>query len=242
MRSSHGCQHPGPQTRRGDQLEAVLLDSLHRTDRPDRRRRARAGQELAGSGDAPTAVRVVADPARACHEQRLTQHLGVLGRNEYHPFVQRRTEAGGFEYAVHGQAQRLGQRVGNARVGGIGVGVGGEQRSARTDEPVDQRPLGGARRDSVDTPQQQRMVRHQQPGRTHRVDHRVGGVDGQCHRFQLFVRIPADQTDGVPVVRQLRRVGLVQHSDDLTETNTHRSTSATALTNVGHSGRTVARR
>jgi hypothetical protein len=43
-------------------------------------------------------------------------------------------------------------------------------------------------------------------------------------------------------VRQLRRVGLVQHSDDLTETNTHGSTSATALTNAGHSGRTAARR
>ena len=65
------------------------------------------------------------------------------------------------------------------------------------------------------------MVRQQQAGVGHVVDHGGGGVDGHRHRLHHVGGIPADQADGVPGLGQRRRVGGVEHLDNLAQPHAH---------------------
>ena len=85
-------------------------------------------------------------------------------------------------------------------------------------------------------------MRQQKSSRTHGVHHGGGGVDCDGHRVNDVVRVAADQTDGVPVVCQAGRIGVVEHRDDVGEADAHRSPSARASISTGHSSLTVARR
>ena len=82
----------------------------------------------------------------------------------------------------------------------------------------------------------------QQPAIGHLVDDGRGGIDRDRHRIDVIARIAADQADRVPVLRQPRRVGRLQHIDDVGQARAHASTSATASTSTRQSGRTAARR
>ena len=78
------------------------------------------------------------------------------------------TTGGRIQHRVDRQPEHLGERIGDPGAGRVGVGVGGEQRCTGTDQPVDQRTLGGAGRDGVHPAQQQRMVGQQQSARARR--------------------------------------------------------------------------
>ena len=152
-------QHAGPVPDRGHHLDAVLGETFHRADCADSRGGPLTRQELPCSGNAPTAVRVVADVPRTGLEQRGTQRLGGRGGHEHHPFVQRGTDRGGVEHVFDHQSHGFGQSIGNSRPGGVSIGVRREERPAAADQPMDQRPLGRAGGDGVDAPEQQRVVR-----------------------------------------------------------------------------------
>ena len=125
--------------------------------------------------------------------------------------------------AARRQPERGGQRVGDAGVGGVGVGVRGEQRRTGADQPVHQRALRGVRADPVHPAQQQRVVRHQQL-RTE-VEGLVDGlrdrVDGDQHARHLVGRVAADQPDGVPALRESRRVRRLQRGDGVGQPGRH---------------------
>ena len=121
-------QNTMPDGRRRDYFHAVLSHSFQRPHRADHRRSVRAGQELTSAGHAPTAVRILTDSARAGGEQCRAQRLGIPAGHEDHPLVQSGTAHGRFENRLDSEPQGLGQRVGYPRSGGIGVGVGGEER------------------------------------------------------------------------------------------------------------------
>ena len=74
-----------------------------------------------------------------------------------------------------------GERVGDAGVGRVGVGVRGEQRRARADEAVHERALRGVGADPVHAPQQQRMVGDEQLGAAvdRFVDRLLDGIDAR---------------------------------------------------------------
>ena len=121
----------------------------------------------------------------------------------------------------------------------------GEQRTPGTDQAVHQRALGCAGRDGVDPAQQQRMVCQQQAVVGDFVDDRRRGVDRDGHRVQRIVGVTAHQADRIPRLGKPRRIGLVQHLDDVGQPHTHRRfplSSAIASASSGHSGRTAARR
>ena len=140
------------------------------------------------------------------------------------------------------EPHRLGKRVGDSRSGRIGVGVCGEQRRTGTDQAMDECSLGIVGGHRVHTAQQQRMVGQQQAARADGVDNLGGGVHRDGHRLDEVAGIAAHQTDRIPVAGQARRIGLIEHVDDVGQSHAHRSTSATASTSTGHSGLTAARR
>ncbi len=78
-----------------------------------------------------------------------------------------------------------------------------------------QRALGRARGDGVDAAQQQRMMREQQAPVGHLGDDGGGRVDGDRHRLDRLRRVAADQPHRIPVLRQARRIGRLEHIDDV---------------------------
>ena len=133
------------------------------------------------------------------------------GRHERHDLVERR-EVGRDEGPGHLEAERGGQRVGDAGVGRVGVGVRGEQRRARAHEAVHERALRCVGADAVHAPQQQRMVGDEQLGaaRDGLVDRLRDHIDGHEHRPQLLRGVAAHQPDRVPFGGELGRVSRVQ--------------------------------
>ena len=79
------------------------------------------------------------------------------------------------------QAEPRGERVGDAGVGDVGVGVGDEVRDAAADHAVHQRALGVVGRHAVHAGQQQRVVGDQQlaPVAIASATVRGHGVDGE---------------------------------------------------------------
>ena len=102
--------------------------------------------------------------------------------------------------------------------------MSGEQRLAAADQPVQQCALRRAGGDGVDAAQQQRMMSQQQPPFGYLVDDRGGGVDRDRHRIDVIGRVTADQADRVPILCQPRRVGRLQHVDDIGQAGTHITT------------------
>ena len=77
-----------------------------------------------------------------------------------------------------------GERVGDAGVGRVGVGVRGEQRGARADEAVHERALRGVGADPVHAAQEQRVVGDEQlrAAVDRLVDGLGYGIDAHEHR------------------------------------------------------------
>ena len=88
MRGAHRREHLAPRPRRRDDLDPVLDHSLHGADAADSRCGPVVRQELAGAGDAPAALGIVADSAGAGRKNRRPHRLRVLRRHEDHPLVQ----------------------------------------------------------------------------------------------------------------------------------------------------------
>ncbi|SKU28759.1 Uncharacterised protein [Mycobacteroides abscessus subsp. abscessus] len=120
----------------------------------------------------------------------------------------------------------------------------GEQRAARTDETMNQRALGRAGRHRVHAAQQQGVMSQQQmrTGAVHFVHHRGSRINGNRHGVDLLIRVAADQAHRIPRFGQRRRIGRVEHADDVREPHTHYKISFIACTSSGHSGRTATRR
>ena len=126
------------------------------------------------------------------------------------------------ERAGHLEPERRGQRVGDAGIGRVGVGVRGEQRRARAHEAVHERALGRVGADAVHAAQQQRMVGDEQLGaaRDGLVDRLGDHIDGHEHRPQLLRGVAAHQPDRVPVGGELGRVGRVQRGERVPDVHT----------------------
>ena len=103
------------------------------------------------------------------------------------------------------EADRRRQRVGDAGVGRVGVGVRGEQRRARADQAVHEGALRGVGADAVHPAQQEGVVGDEQlRALVHGLRHRLGdGVDGDEHRPERLGGVAAHQPDGVPIRGQV---------------------------------------
>ena len=92
--SSYGCaariaaSNMAAQPRGGDDLHPVLGHPFDGSDAADRRCGALVREELPGAGDAPAAVRIVADVPGARGEHGLADRVGILGGDVHHPLVQ----------------------------------------------------------------------------------------------------------------------------------------------------------
>ena len=119
--------------------------------------------------------------------------------------------------------------------------MGGEQRCAGTDQAVEQRALGVLAA-TVSTPRNSSGWWAAGLALADAVDHRGGGVHTATVTESTGRRGSAHQTDGVPVVRQMRRVGLVE------DVGSHHRAALIATppppraTSTGPPGRTAARR
>ena len=159
---AQGGDDGGALAPREHHLQLGLGDPLQLPDLADRRVRAGQRLELAGAGGRERAVAVVADaPAPAAASASCTAVIaGPTGMNVTI------LSSGGLGAGSSGpwttSAERRGEGVGDAGVGGVGVGVRGEQRGAAPDEPVHQRALRRVRADAVHPAQQQRVVGEQQ--------------------------------------------------------------------------------
>jgi hypothetical protein len=114
VRRAHRREHPAAHPRGRDNLDPVLDHVFHRADAADGRLSAVLRQELAGAGDAPTALRIVADVAGAGREDRRSQRIRILGRDENHPLIQIQRRRRWLQNRLDGQPQRVRQRVGHA--------------------------------------------------------------------------------------------------------------------------------
>ncbi len=126
----------------------------------------------------------------------------------------------GYERAGDPQVHGRGERVGDAGVGPVGVGVGDEQRGAVADQVVHDAALEAGRADGRDrgrTAQVERVVGDQQVGADpyRLVDDLLHRVDGEQHAGHLGGRIAADQADRVPGLGQLRRPEGVEGGGDV---------------------------
>ena len=65
------------------------------------------------------------------------------------------------------------------------------------------------------------MVRDQQTTVGNVIDDGRGGVDGNGHRLDRVGGIAADQTDGIPGLRQRWRIGSIENLDDVRQPHRH---------------------
>lgn len=192
--------------------EAVAGPAAHR-DGTDRRGRVACDPQSRGSGGQPAgglcgefgqAQRVVerTDPAEAAAA------LGV-GRV-------------GHQRAGDPQAHRGGQRVGDAGVGAVGVGVRHVEADAGPDQVVDDLPFEAGAADRGDrggAAQIQRVVGDQQAGagRDRLVHDLLDGVDGEEDPADVRGGVAAHQAHGVPRLGQCRGPESVEGGGDVGE-------------------------
>ncbi len=144
---------------------------------PGHRRRGRPGRWPAARRRRGRRRRTAA-PARAARRS---------GRGRRRPAGSGRV---GDQRTGDAQAERLGEGVGDARVGGVGVGVRDQQRDAVADQAVHDPALEAVGRDRRGPAQIERMVGDQQvraPGHG-LVDDRLDRVDGEQHPTDLGAR------------------------------------------------------
>jgi hypothetical protein len=101
----------------------------------------------------------------------------------------------------------------------VGVGVSGVQTDPGPDQPMQQGALEGCRGDRVDSPQQQRVMGHDEvraPG-DRLVDDGLDRVDREQHAAHGLRRVARDQSHGIPGLGSTRRVAPVEHTDDVGE-------------------------
>ncbi len=157
------------------------------------------GQPLGGAGrEVADGQRVVqlADPAQAPAALR-------IGRV-------------GYERSYDPEVQRARERVGDSRVGAVGVGVGDVQGDVVLDQGVHHAALEGGGRDRGRTAQIERVVGDQQIGaQLHRlVDDLLDRVDGEQHACDVLVRVAHDGADRVPGLGPLGGPQVLQRGDD----------------------------
>ena len=146
----------------------------------------------------------------------------------------------GLQRSQVGEAEGRRQRVGDARVGDVGVGVRDVQRDTGPHERGDGAALGVRGGDGVHPAQQQRVVRDQQvrTPRDRLVDDGLHRVDREQHPAYRLVRVAHDQPDGVPVLRPARVVERVERGDHVAEAERLRHGRAVTLTPAPGTGRT----
>ena len=241
MRGPHGRKHMRAQPRRRDHLHPVLGHPLDGADTADRRRRAVVRQELP---DARTRSSCSASSHRC----------GPRPRRTSHPAPRRRFRQARRPPTCPGRAPtEIGANTSSTLSPSASASASdtpGDAASAFVwavnnarpvaDHLVHEGALGRAGGDGVDATQQQGVVREQQPAVGYLGDDGSGGVDGDGHRLDGFGRVPADQAHRIPVLRQPRRIGRIEHVDDVGQLHAHRSNSAIASTWTGQSGRAAA--
>lgn len=112
------------------------------------------------------------------------------------------------------------ERVGDAGVGAVGVGVRDVQRDVVLDQVVDDAALEGGRRDRRRTPQVEGVVGDQELGsqRDRLVGDLLDGVDGEEDPGDLRVGVSADRADRVPALGQFGGPQGVERGDDFRQT------------------------
>lgn len=112
------------------------------------------------------------------------------------------------------------ERVGDARVGTVGVGVRDVQRDVVLDQGVDDAALEGGGGDGRRAAQIERVVRDQEAGaQLHRlVDGLLDGVHGEQHPGDLGVGVAGDRADRVPRLGPLGGPQLLERGDDFRQT------------------------
>ncbi len=140
------------------------------------------------------------------------------------------------EGAYDTQVERAGEGVRDARVGGVGVGVGDVQRDVVLDEGVHDPALEVGRRDRGRTPQIERVVGDQQVGaELHRlVDDLLHGVDGEQDPGDLLAGVAHDRADRVPGLGPLGGPQVLQRGDDFRQTGHEAKATWLACAAVPH--------
>ena len=169
-RGARRASPPAPPPRSPAGAMTSTRSSGTRSTAPTRADRRRRRRRAAGTARCPRRSSCSASSRRCARRPRRTapsRTASASARRARTPPTCRDAMPLGYrrQHVLDDQPERLGQRVGHAGRGRVGVGVGGEQRTAATDQPVQQRALGGVRRDGVDTAQQQRVVGQQQTAR-----------------------------------------------------------------------------
>ncbi len=113
-------------------------------------------------------------------------------------------------------AEGAGERVGDARVGGVGVGVGDVQRDVVLDQRVHHAALEGGGRDRRRTAQVERVVGDEQVGAEGHglVGDLLHGVDGEQDPRDLLAGVAHDGADRVPGLGPLGGPQVLQRGDD----------------------------
>lgn len=120
------------------------------------------------------------------------------------------------------QAERGGERVADARVGHVGVGVRGEQRDTGPDQGRHHAPAGGRLGDRVRAAQEQGMVRDQQLGATRRLGGDGGRrIDREQDVGHGGVQVTDREAHRVPRLRPGRREACFENGDAVTDRRTN---------------------
>ena len=196
--------------------------------------RRRGGRNCPRAGDAPAAVRVVADVPRAGARTPPSRTASACsGGHEDHPLVgvlvhRRRGRA---RRRPSAPAPRPARRTRPGLAASALVWAVNSAAPARISRWISA-PLGVSAA-TVSTPRSSSgWCASSSPRSAHRRHDVGGGVDRDRDRVDGLVGIAAHQSDRVPAVRQPGRVGRVEHGDDLGESHAHLDTSTTSSTVV----------
>lgn len=184
--------------RRPDLREEAVAGAAAHRDAADRGGRV-AGHPQAGRGRGQPARGL---PGELGEAQRLLQHADPA-----EPAAPRGVGRVRHERPGDPQPHRRGERVGDAGVGAVGVGMGHVEGDAAPDQVVDDPALEAGRADRCDrgrTAQIQRVVRDEEPGAggDRLVHDLLHGVHGEDDPGDLGRRVAAHQPHGVPALGQ----------------------------------------
>ena len=153
--------------------------------------------------------------ARAGVEKRLLHLLGRGNRHVHAPLI----HALGLRHdgPAGVDSYQLRELVVDARPRLIRVGVGRKEGNATAQQRVYDLALGRIGRHGLHPAQEQWMVDHEHiRAEFYRpLRYRLGAVQGKSHALDLRGRITADKPHGVPLFRQVRRVGLIEYAADI---------------------------